>query len=95
MSKIVCANLSLSWPDGTPVFTDLTFAVGAGRTGLVAPNGAGRSTLLRLVAAELTPDGGSVTVEGLLGYLPQTLPLTADVGVTRRLDLADGVLTES
>jgi ATPase subunit of ABC transporter with duplicated ATPase domains len=88
MSKIVCANLSFSWPDGTPVFTDLTFAVGVGRTGLVAPNGAGKSTLLRLVAAELTPDGGSVTVEGLLGYLPQTLPLTADLTVAEVLEIA-------
>jgi ATPase subunit of ABC transporter with duplicated ATPase domains len=88
MSKIVCVDLSFSWPDGTPVFTDLSFSVAAGRTGLVAPNGAGKSTLLRLVAGELTPDAGAVTVEGLLGYLPQTLPLTASLTVAEVLEIA-------
>jgi ATPase subunit of ABC transporter with duplicated ATPase domains len=88
MSKIVATTLSFSWPDGTPVFTDLSFSVGAGRTGLVAPNGAGKSTLLRLIAGELTPDGGAVTVEGLLGYLPQTLPLTAALTVADVLEIA-------
>jgi ATPase subunit of ABC transporter with duplicated ATPase domains len=87
MSKVVGTNLSFSWPDGTPVFTDLSFSVGPGRTGLVAPNGAGKSTLLRLVTAELTPDSGSVTVEGLLGYLPQTLPLTASLTVAEVLEI--------
>src|SRR6476469_9689643 len=88
MSKIVCAGLSFSWPDGTPVLTDLSFSVAAGRTGLVAPNGAGKSTLLRLVAGELTPDAGAVTVEGLLGYLPQTLPLTAPLTGAEVLEVA-------
>ena len=39
--SITCSNLSFSWPDETPLFTDLSFTVGDGRTGLVAPNGAG------------------------------------------------------
>src|SRR4051812_23122100 len=47
---IVCSNLSFSWPDDTPVFSELSFSVPGGRTGLVAPNGAGKSTLLRLIA---------------------------------------------
>ncbi len=72
---VVCSNLSFSWPDDTPVFQDLSFTVPAGRTGLVAPNGAGKSTLLRLIAGALRPAAGSVTVGGVLGYLPQTLPL--------------------
>jgi ATPase subunit of ABC transporter with duplicated ATPase domains len=88
MSKIIATNLSFSWPDGTPVFTDLSFSVGAGRTGLVAPNGAGKSTLLRLIAGELTPDSGTVAAEGLLGYLPQTLPLTATLTVAEVLEIA-------
>ncbi|TDV51912.1 ABC-F family ATP-binding cassette domain-containing protein [Actinophytocola oryzae] len=88
MSKIVCTNLSFSWPDGTPVFSDLSFSVGTGRTGLVAPNGAGKSTLLRLVAGEYEPDSGSVTVDGLLGYLPQTLPLTGSLTVAEVLEIA-------
>ncbi|KUL22459.1 ABC-F family ATP-binding cassette domain-containing protein [Actinoplanes awajinensis] len=75
--SIVCTSLSFSWPDDTPVFDDLTVAVPAGRTGLVAANGTGKSTLLRLIAGELRPTGGSITVAGLLGYLPQHLPFAA------------------
>ncbi|GAA1699279.1 ABC-F family ATP-binding cassette domain-containing protein [Nonomuraea maheshkhaliensis] len=74
---IVCSGLSFSWPGDVPVFQNLSFTVGAGRTGLVAPNGAGKSTLLKLIAGEHRPAAGSVTVQGTLGYLPQTLPFSA------------------
>ncbi|MET8912400.1 ribosomal protection-like ABC-F family protein [Micromonospora sp. NPDC004551] len=89
---IVCTNLSFSWPDDTPVFRDLSFTVPPGRTGLVAPNGAGKTTLLRLIARELTPTGGGVTVEGVLGYLPQNLPLAGDLTVAEVLGI-DAALT--
>ncbi|GHH65318.1 ABC transporter ATP-binding protein [Streptosporangium violaceochromogenes] len=85
---IVVSNLSFSWPDGTPVFENLSFTVPAGHTGLVAPNGAGKSTLLRLITGELRPAAGSVTVEGVRGYLPQTLPLTGDLTVAEVLGIA-------
>ncbi|MET7866692.1 ribosomal protection-like ABC-F family protein [Micromonospora taraxaci] len=88
---IVCSNLSFSWPDDTPVFSELSFTVPGGRTGLVAPNGAGKSTLLRLIAGELRPSGGSVTVDGLLGYLPQTLPLAGDLAVAQVLGVAERI----
>ncbi len=87
-ARIVCSNLSFTWPDDTPVFRDLSFTVPGGRTGLVAPNGTGKSTLLRLIAGDLRPGGGSVTVAGLLGYLPQTLPLTAESTVAQILGIA-------
>ncbi|MEV4745030.1 ribosomal protection-like ABC-F family protein [Streptosporangium sp. NPDC049248] len=85
---IVVSNLSFSWPDDTPVFEDLSFTVPAGHTGLVAPNGAGKSTLLRLIAGELRPTAGSVTVRGVPGYLPQTLPLVGDLTVAEVLEIA-------
>ncbi|MFE6746412.1 ABC-F family ATP-binding cassette domain-containing protein [Kitasatospora purpeofusca] len=88
-ASVVCTNLSFSWPDDTPVVQDLSFAVGPGRTGLVAPNGSGKSTLLRLLAGELRPSAGSVTVDGVLGHLPQTLPLTAGLTVAEVLGVAD------
>jgi ATPase subunit of ABC transporter with duplicated ATPase domains len=87
-ASIVCSHLSFSWPDDTPVFEDLSFAVGGGRTGLVAPNGAGKSTLLKLIAGELRPGGGTVTVDGVLGYLPQELPFAADLTVAEVLGIA-------
>jgi ATPase subunit of ABC transporter with duplicated ATPase domains len=85
---IVCSNLSFSWPDDTPVFQDLSFTVGGGRTGLVAPNGAGKSTLLKLIAGEYRPSGGTVSVDGVLGYLPQSLPLSGDLTVAEVLGIA-------
>ncbi|MCX0247628.1 ribosomal protection-like ABC-F family protein [Streptomyces drozdowiczii] len=84
-ASLICSNLSFSWPDDTPVFSGLSFSVGTGRTGLVAPNGSGKSTLLRLLAGELRPNAGSVTVDGTLGYLPQSLPLTGDLSVSEVL----------
>ncbi|MGW2659054.1 ribosomal protection-like ABC-F family protein [Streptomyces sp. NPDC001478] len=84
-ASIICSQLSFSWPDDTPVFAGLSFTVGPGRTGLVAPNGSGKSTLLKLIAGELRPTAGSVTVEGTLGYLPQSLPLTGDLSVAEVL----------
>nr|WP_168720504.1 ABC-F family ATP-binding cassette domain-containing protein [Streptomyces sp. SAT1]ANO42301.1 ABC transporter [Streptomyces sp. SAT1] len=87
-ASVVCSNLSFTWPDDTPVFQDLSFAVTPGRTGLVAPNGTGKSTLLKLIAGELRPGSGSVSVSGTLGYLPQTLPLTGDLTVAEVLDVA-------
>uniref|UniRef100_UPI0004CA439B ATP-binding cassette domain-containing protein n=1 Tax=Streptomyces sp. NRRL S-146 TaxID=1463884 RepID=UPI0004CA439B len=84
-ASVVCSNLSFSWPDDTPVFSDLSFTVTTGRTGLVAPNGAGKSTLLKLIAGELRPRTGSLSVNGTLGYLPQSLPLTGDLVVSEVL----------
>ncbi|MFC8535573.1 ribosomal protection-like ABC-F family protein [Streptomyces sp. NPDC057249] len=84
-ASLICSNLSFSWPDDTPVFSGLSFSVGSGRTGLVAPNGSGKSTLLKLLAGELRPSAGSVTVDGTLGYLPQSLPLTGDLSVSEVL----------
>jgi ATPase subunit of ABC transporter with duplicated ATPase domains len=88
MSSIVAAHLSHAWPDGTILFEDLSFTVPSGRTGLVAPNGAGKSTLLRLIAGEHRPGSGSISVDGALGYLPQTLPFDAHLTVADVLGVA-------
>ncbi|MDA3644710.1 ATP-binding cassette domain-containing protein [Saccharopolyspora indica] len=85
---ITCSNLSFSWPDDTPVFEKLSFTIGAGRTGLVAPNGAGKSTLLKLLASEYRPSGGTASTRGVLGYLPQTLPLVGDPTVAEVLGVS-------
>ncbi len=88
MSCIDCSRLSFAWPDDTVVFTDLSFTVRAGRTGLVAPNGAGKSTLLDVIAGRRRPTGGTLTVDGAVGYLPQTLPFDAGSTVADVLGIA-------
>jgi ATPase subunit of ABC transporter with duplicated ATPase domains len=77
---VTCSGLRFAWPDGTAVFTDLSLAISPGRTGLMGVNGSGKSTLLRLIAGELAPAAGAVTVAGELGYLPQNLALGAPEG---------------
>jgi ATPase subunit of ABC transporter with duplicated ATPase domains len=86
--SIVGSNVSFAFPDGTPLFTDLSFTVGDGRTGLVAPNGAGKSTLLQLIVGDRKPTGGSISVDGTVAYLPQTLPFVADKTVAEVLGVA-------
>jgi ATPase subunit of ABC transporter with duplicated ATPase domains len=91
MSSIVCSHLSLAWPDGTSLFDGLSFTVDDGRTGLVAPNGAGKSTLLQLITGQRAPTTGSITVDGTIGYLPQTLPFVAEMTVAEVLGVASAV----
>ncbi|MFF0427031.1 ABC-F family ATP-binding cassette domain-containing protein [Streptomyces sp. NPDC004520] len=87
---LTCSSLFFSWPDGTEVFEDFRLSVGPGRTGLVGLNGSGKSTLLRLLAGELTPQDGTVRVNGRLGYLPQNLVLDT----SRRVDEILGISAE-
>ena len=42
---------------------------------LTGENGAGKTTLLRVCAGVLRPDAGTVTVEGRIGYCPQSTGL--------------------
>ena len=87
--SIVCDELSFSWPDGTVVLSHLDLALDAGRTGLIGRNGTGKSTLLRLVAGELTPTSGSVSAAGDVGRLPQTLTLQTDRTVADLVGVAE------
>ena len=63
-----------------PLFEDLTFGMTRGdKTALVAPNGTGKSTLLRVIAGMVPPDGGLVTMrKGIrVGFLEQEPRLQA------------------
>ncbi len=60
---------------GAPVVRDVSFAMHEGeRIGFVGGNGEGKTTVLKLILGELTPDAGMVTRKaGLrIGDLPQT-----------------------
>ncbi|MGA8147058.1 MAG: ATP-binding cassette domain-containing protein, partial [Gallionellaceae bacterium] len=68
-------------------------------TGLVGPDAAGKTTLMRLAAGLLVPDAGSITVlgmdaatqslqvQGAIGYMPQRFGLYEDLSVQENLDL--------
>jgi ATP-binding cassette subfamily F protein 3 len=58
------------------VLTDVTFSLEPGeRVGLVGRNGAGKTTVIRLIMGEESPDSGQVTkLKNLkIGYLPQEI----------------------
>ena len=77
-ASITLSKLSWSTPDGQPLFSDLDLAFGENRTGLVGRNGVGKTTLLRLIAGELAPRSGSVSVTGTLGTLRQSVQVDPD-----------------
>jgi len=68
-------------------------------TGLIGPDGAGKTTLMRLAAGLLVPDSGSIQVLGIdvvqqplkvqasVGYMPQRFGLYEDLSVQENLDL--------
>ncbi|WP_181787959.1 ABC-F family ATP-binding cassette domain-containing protein [Streptomyces phytophilus] len=89
-TSVTCTGLAFTWPDGTTVFEGFDLAVGPGRTGLIGRNGTGKSTLLRLMAGELTPAAGTVKAAGTVGYLPQNLVLDTAARVDEVLGI-DGV----
>jgi ABC transport system ATP-binding/permease protein len=69
----------------TPLFSDLSFGISKGdKTALIAPNGTGKSTLLRILAGKEVPDSGEVMVRSgiRIGYLEQEPEL--DLSMTIR-----------
>ena len=68
-------NLSISF-QGEYLFEDLAFKLSAGdRIGLIGKNGAGKSTMLRILSKEMEPDTGQIAVEKDLkiGFLKQDI----------------------
>jgi len=59
--------------------TEASFRVADGdKVGLVGRNGAGKTTMMRVLAGESEPVGGAVVRSGTVGYLPQD-PRSADL----------------
>jgi ATP-binding cassette, subfamily F, member 3 len=68
-------NLSVSF-GGTYLFEEVTFRLGAGdRVGLVGKNGAGKSTMLKILAGDFKPDSGVIATEKevKMGFLRQDI----------------------
>lgn len=68
-------NLSVSF-GGTYLFEEVTFRLGAGdRVGLVGKNGAGKSTMLKMLARDFAPDSGVISQEKdiRMGFLRQDI----------------------
>ncbi|MFM2370566.1 MAG: hypothetical protein RIS85_288, partial [Pseudomonadota bacterium] len=71
------------------VLSGLDLAFPAERTGIVGRNGTGKSTLLRLIAGELVPSGGTVHRNGTIAALRQIVARRPNETLAEALDLAE------
>lgn len=80
---------------------DVSFKINKGEiVGLLGHNGAGKTTIMKMLSGFIEPDAGEVLVDGLslsdnthtiqkmLGYLPENLPVYPDMIVADYLDYA-------
>ena len=83
-----------------PALDAVSGSIGGGEiTGLVGPDGAGKSTLIRIMTGLMLPDEGTAEVLGFdarrdpariqaaIGYMPQRFGLYEDLSVQENLDL--------
>ena len=98
-----CTDLSRSFRTGKRLVVALdgisVTAARGGVTGLIGPDGAGKTTLMRLAAGLLQADSGRIEVMGIdvardpiavqarVGYMPQHFGLYEDLTVKENLDL--------
>lgn len=98
MSIIEINNLSKSYGK-TKALDNVSFNVERGELfGLIGPDGAGKTTMFRLLTTLLTPDEGSATVDGRdivkdylnirsqVGYMPGRFSLYPDLTVEENLE---------
>jgi ATPase subunit of ABC transporter with duplicated ATPase domains len=79
-------QVAFGYPGGDLLFEDISFRVATGDcVALVGPNGVGKSTILRILARELPPVKGTVSVDGSIGTLPQDLGKVGEGTTVRQL----------
>jgi ATPase subunit of ABC transporter with duplicated ATPase domains len=77
MGHVTVARLAYAHPGGELLFSDVSFRVAPGEhAGFVGANGVGKTTLLRILAGELSADDGELSIGGRAAFMPQ------DVGVS-------------
>ncbi len=85
-------NLSVSF-GGFNLLDDITYVIDKkDRIALVGKNGAGKSTMLKILAGLQEPTGGSVSMpkDITIGYLPQQMKLTDNKTVFQEAEMAFG-----
>ncbi len=78
---------------------DVSFSIGKGEVvGLLGHNGAGKTTIMRMLTGYIEPTAGSVVIDGMplyearlsiqrkIGYLSENAPLYPDMSVVRYLE---------
>lgn len=89
MLSISASGLGYQLPGDKPLFKNLHFHLGPVRTGLVGPNGVGKSTLVDLILGKRLPSEGSITLHGTLAAVPQNLETYRESTAANALGIAD------
>lgn len=97
MSSVIIENISKSYGDVLAV-DDISLSIEKGEVfGFIGPDGAGKTTLFRMLTTLLIPDKGKATVEGFdividfkkirsaVGYMPGRFSLYQDLTVEENL----------
>lgn len=101
--SIKAENIEKRYGNKTAI-NDISFEVNSGELfGFIGPDGAGKTTLFRIITSLLIPDKGSMAVEGLdvvkdyvkirriLGYMPGRFSLYQDLTVEENLRFFAGI----
>ena len=81
MAVVQLDRVSFSYEDQEALLEGVSLTLEPGWTGVVGPNGRGKTTLLRLLARELVPTGGRIRwtpPEARIATCPQVVVETAD-----------------
>ncbi|NLE07155.1 MAG: ABC-F family ATP-binding cassette domain-containing protein [Parcubacteria group bacterium] len=76
------------------ILDDVSFSLEKGqKVGLVGYNGTGKTTLLKIIAGVIEPDGGKISIRrgAKLGYMPQDTSLVSDETVSDYLWCVSGM----
>ena len=89
MSSIIVSELEYGPPGSDQLFFDVSFKVTPGEhAAIVGANGVGKSTILRILSAQIDADGGEFSMGGTM------LNMTQDVGMSRPDDTLREMLIE-
>ena len=89
MSSIIVSELEYGPPGSDQLFFDVSFKVTPGEhAAIVGANGVGKSTILRILSAQIEADGGEFSMGGTM------LNMTQDVGMSRPDDTLREMLIE-
>jgi ABC-2 type transport system ATP-binding protein len=90
---ITATNLTKSFGAVTAV-NNLSFEVHEGEIfGLVGPDGAGKTTAMRLLTNVLEPTSGTCSVDGHCAYMPQRFALYEDLTVMENIEFYADIYT--
>jgi ATPase subunit of ABC transporter with duplicated ATPase domains len=72
VGHVEVSGIRFELPDGRVLLDDISFRVGEGaKVALVGANGAGKTSLLRIITGDIQPHGGAITRSGGLGIMRQ------------------------